>query len=152
MSQQQLRDAVLDGLRRFAATDAELGREFARSHRMHPSDAAAIVEILAAEGRGQVLTPARLAERIGLTPAATSSLLKRLEAAGHITRTHDHADRRVVGLRSTPAIHQDAEAFFAPVARALDNVLRKYSAEQLRDVHNVVTALRAATAGTPLIQ
>ena len=140
VSDQQRRSAALiGGLRVFASADAERGREFARSRSMHFSDAAAVVEILTAEAHGQVLTPARLAERIGLSAGATSSLLNRLETAGHIVRTHDHPDRRIVGLHSTPQIHDDAQTFFAPVAEALDAVLGRYTPQQLDAFTDMIT-------------
>jgi DNA-binding MarR family transcriptional regulator len=135
---------VVEILRDFASLDSELGRAFARTHRMHTSDASAIVEILNSERHESVLTPARLAARIGLTTGATSTLLGRLEAAGHIVRRHDHADRRVVSLHSTQAIHDSAEAYFAPIAEELDHALRNYSPEQLATVRSVVTDLRSA--------
>lgn len=145
VTDQQRRADVVDRLRAFASADSELGREFARSRSMHPSDAAAVVEILTAEAHGQVLTPARLAERIGLSAGATSTLLNRLESAGHIVRTHDHADRRIVGLQSTPQIHHDAETFFAPVAEALDATLSRYTAKQLDAFATMIAELSAAT-------
>jgi DNA-binding MarR family transcriptional regulator len=135
---------VIDVLRRFASLDSELGRAFARSHRMHPTDASAIVEILTAEKNDLVLTPARLAARIGLTTGATSTLLGRLEAAGHIVRRHDHADRRVVSLHSTQAIHDSAEAYFEPTADKLQEVLATFSPDDLAIVESVVDGLCAA--------
>lgn len=147
--QHQRRVAVIEGLRAFAAADSERGRAFARSRSMHTSDAAAVVEILTAEAHGQVLTSARLAERIGLSAGATSNLLNRLEEAGHIVRTRDHPDRRMVGLRSTAQIHDDAETFFSPVAEALDTALSHYTAEQLDAFAEMLAALNAATTGTP---
>ena len=145
---EQRRSAVVDGLRAFAAADAELGREFARSRLMHASDAAAIVEILTAETHGQVLTPARLAKRIGLTAGATSTLLNRLESAGHVVRTRDHPDRRIVGLHSTALIHDDAESFFAPIAIAINAVLARYTAEQLDTFAEMIAKINATTSLT----
>jgi len=88
-----------------------------------------------------------------LTAGATSTLLNRLEAAGHIVRTREHSDRRIVTLHSTEAIHASAAAFYAPLAERLDSILRGYSPHQLDTVLEVVTALSAAlsaatTAGT----
>jgi len=144
VTDQQRRSGVVDRLRAFATADAERGREFARSRSMHFSDAAAVVEILTAEAHGQVLTPARLAERIGLSAGATSTLLNRLETAGHVVRTHDHPDRRIVGLHSTAQIHDDAETFFAPVAAALDATLSRYTSEQLDAFAEMLADLNTA--------
>ena len=143
-SDEKQRTDVVGTLRAFAALETELGRAFARSHRMHPTDASAIVEILTAETHGRVMTPARLAASIGLTTGATSSLLRRLEAAGHIIRRHSRADRRVVTLHSTQAIHDSADAYFAPIAQKLDSVLRDYPAQDLATVTAIVTRLHTA--------
>lgn len=144
------RAQVIDAVRAFAARDSELGRMFARRHGMHPTDAVAIVEILAAEQRGQTLTPARLAERIGLTAGATSTLLRRLESAGHVLRSHDHDDRRLVTLRSTESVHHSASMFFAPVSAALDEALRSFSTADLATTAAVLLALRDAASAPPV--
>ena len=143
-SNEKQRAAVVEVLRAFAALQTELGRAFARSHRMHPTDASAIVDILLAERHGRVMTPARLAASIGLTTGATSSLLRRLEAAGHIVRRHDHADRRVVTLHSTQEIHDSADAYFEPIAQKLDSVLRCYPPDDLATATTIVTHLHTA--------
>ncbi|MFJ3380532.1 MarR family winged helix-turn-helix transcriptional regulator [Curtobacterium sp. NPDC090217] len=141
---EEQRAQVIAALRTFGARDSELGRQFARSHDMHPTDAAAVVEILTAEQRGDTLTPARLAAKIGLTTGATSTLLRRLESAGHIVRSHDHDDRRRVSLRSTDTVHETATAFYAPLASAMDAALKRFSAADLDTAAEVIAALEAA--------
>ena len=69
--------------------------------------------------------------------------MNRLETEGHVVRTHDNPDR-IVGLRSTPQIHNDAEAFFAPVAAALDATLSRYTAEQLHMFAEMIVDLHTA--------
>jgi DNA-binding MarR family transcriptional regulator len=135
------RERVTQGMYAMAAAQSELGRSFARSQRMHTTDAAAMVEIVTAEGRGQLLTPARLAERIALTAAATSALLNRLERAGRITRSHEHSDRRIVVLRPTAAAHDDADTFFAPLARRIEAALTDWSDAELTVVADVLDRL-----------
>lgn len=141
------RDAVVNVLWAYGAGQSELGREFARRMHMHPTDSAAVVEILRAEERGTPLTPARLGERIGLTSGATSILLNRLEAAGHVTRARGHADRRLVTLHSTDAVHTASADFFAPLRARLDAVMDAYSAEELALVGRFVDDVRAAVDG-----
>jgi MarR family transcriptional regulator, organic hydroperoxide resistance regulator len=135
------RETAVALLRAFGAADSRLGREFAKQQHMHPTDAAAIVEILDAESRDAVLTPARLADRIGLTAGATSSVVNRLEAAGHVVRTRDHRDRRVVELHSTPRVHEDAAAFFSPVSAALDEALAGCTPDELDALVRTLTVL-----------
>lgn len=101
---------LLEELSQFATVQFEVGRAFARAHGLHPTDAAAVLEIIAAEERGQPLTPARLAERVGLTSGATSILVGRLVDAGHISRSKEASDKRLVALRATDAVHRSADA------------------------------------------
>ena len=138
------RKRVIEELSGYAAAQSELGREFARRSRMHTTDSVAVVEILRAEDRGRPLTPARLAERVGLSSGATSILLNRLEDAGHVVRRRGHADRRMVTLHSTASVHEAATAFFDPVRVRFDELLGHYLPEQLDLVANVLADLRRA--------
>jgi MarR family transcriptional regulator, organic hydroperoxide resistance regulator len=132
--QRQLGDLevrVLERLRAFAADYTYVNRQLATWLGVHTADAAAYAEILYAQDRGEPLTPAQLAKRLAMTSGATTSLLNRLEAAGLIVRSRESADRRVVTLRSDPAIRREAPRFFGPLAERLDAVMSGYSAEFL---------------------
>jgi len=133
---------VLHSLTAFSATRKELARVFAKSVRIHTTDADAVVLIIEAEDRGKPLTPARLAERVGLSPGATSILLGRLEQAGHIERTREETDRRIVTLRSTATINAKADAFFEPLQQQLDQALGEFTKEQLALVARAADNLR----------
>lgn len=137
------RESVIDGLTAFGAAQSEVLRLFARSMGMHVTDAAAVVQIIEHEDAGRLLTPARLAERIGLSPGATSILLARLETAGFIDRTREHPDRRIVTLRSTRAINDAADAFFVPLAKRLDAELAEFTTQELDLLLSVTGRLRA---------
>ncbi|MGP5929886.1 MarR family winged helix-turn-helix transcriptional regulator [Corynebacterium glyciniphilum] len=138
------RDRMISGLRAYGKTYGEVGRQFAAGLDLHFTDASAVIEILAAEEGGTPLTPARLSERIGLTTGATSSLLRRLESAGHIVRSRDQEDRRVVTLRSTPGIQATADRFFDPLGTRISAVLSQYPPELLSEVEKVIEDLRVS--------
>nr|WSS66200.1 MarR family transcriptional regulator [Streptomyces sp. NBC_01177]WSS73221.1 MarR family transcriptional regulator [Streptomyces sp. NBC_01175] len=137
-------EQVLGSLTAFTATQKELARAFARSARLHTTDADAIVLIIEAEERGRPLTPARLAERVGLSPGATSILLGRLEKAGHVERAREGSDRRVVTLHSTTAINTAADAFFEPLQQQLGQALGEFTTEQLALIIRAADNLRTA--------
>lgn len=135
------RERLLGAVLALATAQNAVGRQFARSQQLHTTDAAALVEILTAEGRGRVLTPARLAERVALTTGATSTLLNRLEDAGHISRRREHTDRRVVSLHITATSHELADAFYAPLGDQLDAVMQTFSDDDLATVEDLVDRL-----------
>ncbi|MFG1772129.1 MarR family winged helix-turn-helix transcriptional regulator [Nocardia salmonicida] len=132
-----------EGLRAYGANYREFTRRFATWLGLHSTDAEALIEILTAEERGSTLSPARLSERISLSNSATTALLNRLEQAGHIVRSREHDDRRVITLRSTPRIHTLADEFFGPLGAKVDTVMGNYSPEELRRFEAFVTELQA---------
>lgn len=125
-------DRVIDGLRAFGADYTEFTRRFATWLGLHATDAAALVEILYAEDQGKPLSPARLSERVSLSSGATAILLKRLEQAGHVVRTRESADRRVVTLRSSPDIRPRAIAFFGPYSERMAEAMAAYSPQEIQ--------------------
>ena len=142
-SQSTQHEQVVESFLAFSSAQNELVRLFARSNHMHTTDAAAVVQIIEHEDRGRLLTPARLAERIGLTPGATSILLARLETAGFIERTREHTDRRVVTLRSTKSINDAADALFEPLAQQLSDALAAFTPDEIDVLHRAANRLRS---------
>lgn len=68
---------------------------------------------LAERGEGGALRD--LAARLGVTPATLTPVIDALEAAGHLDRSRDPVDRRVVALALTPrgrACHATARTTF----------------------------------------
>jgi len=57
------------------------------------------------------MTPAELAERLGLARPTVSNLLRDLEAAGHVTRARSDVDRRSVILTITEQARDVQDAF-----------------------------------------
>jgi DNA-binding MarR family transcriptional regulator len=57
------------------------------------------------------LTPAELAERLGLARPTISNLLRDLEGAGFVTRARSEVDRRSVTLTITERARQVQDAF-----------------------------------------
>ncbi|MFD0423086.1 MarR family winged helix-turn-helix transcriptional regulator [Streptomyces parvus] len=136
-------DRVMDGLRAFGANYTEFTRRFATWLGLHSTDAAALVEILYAEDQGAPLSPARLSERVSLSSGATAILLKRLEQAGHIVRTRESTDRRVVTLRSSPDIRPRAMAFFGPYSERMAEAMAAYPPEEIQRFEQFLGTLRS---------
>lgn len=137
------RERLMELLRIYGGHYAELGRRFAAWLGLHATDATAVLEIAAAEERGAPLSPARLSERISLSTGATTALLNRLEAAGHITRTREHSDRRIVTLRSGAHVRERADEFFGPLAGRLDASMAAYPPQFLERFEQFMADLNA---------
>ncbi|QEU76322.1 MarR family transcriptional regulator [Streptomyces nitrosporeus] len=106
---------------------------FAHAQGLHATDVQALGAILDAD---TPLTPGRLRDHLGLTSGAVTACLDRLERSGHIRRTRDSADRRVVHLHYEPAAKSVARSFFMPLAEAASG------ARSLSEPEEAAAALR----------
>jgi DNA-binding MarR family transcriptional regulator len=86
------------------------------------------LDILDQEGP---MTAGRLAERVRLSPGATTAVLDRLEAKGYARRTRDTTDRRRVLVEIAPELRQRADELYGPPDERADE-LAMYSDEQLQ--------------------
>ncbi|MFD0558634.1 DNA-binding MarR family transcriptional regulator [Stackebrandtia endophytica] len=132
---------LLEGLRSFGANYTEFTRRFADWLGLHPSDAAALAEILYAEDNGEPMNPSQLARRMALTSGATTNLVNRLENLGYVVRSREHSDRRIVTLRSGEGIEEPARRFFAPLSECVDSLVATYPPEQIEAFNRLLRQL-----------
>jgi DNA-binding MarR family transcriptional regulator len=86
------------------------------------------VDILDREGR---LTAGQLAAQTGLTSGAITTVIDRLEKAGHARRVRDTGDRRRVYVELTEAARQNAGTFYSEHAQLAETLYKRYSEEQI---------------------
>jgi DNA-binding MarR family transcriptional regulator len=91
---------------------------FGARHGLHRTDVNALALILAAARRGEPMSPSALAKELGLSPSATTALIDRLEAVGHVERERPAGDRRRVALHVPEAGLEEGRQMFVPLARA----------------------------------
>jgi DNA-binding MarR family transcriptional regulator len=80
------------------------------------------------------LNAGRLAELSGLTTAAVTSVLDRLERAGYARRIRDNADRRQVMVEVTPLLAERATPIWGPLGDEARATLARMSAEELESL------------------
>lgn len=131
-------------MRTYSLEAQHVGHAFAQQHGLHPTDLQALIAVMHAEGRGEPLTPGRLGEVLGLSSGATTAAIDRLERAGHLRRTRESADRRVVHLRYGEPGMALAVEFFGPLGRRTDIVMAEFSDADLDIVRRFLGAMTAA--------
>jgi DNA-binding MarR family transcriptional regulator len=87
-------------------------------------------------------TAGQLAAAVGLSSAATTTLLDRLERRGLVRRVRDAADRRKVLVEMTDVGWRETGEFYAPLAQQGARMLERYSDAQLEAMRD---HLQAAT-------
>jgi DNA-binding MarR family transcriptional regulator len=78
------------------------------------------------------MTAGRLAELSGLTTAAVTAVLDRLERAGYARRARDQQDRRQVMVEVTPLLAERATPIWGPLGEEARSTLTRMSAEELQ--------------------
>ena len=80
------------------------------------------------------MTAGRLAELSGLTTAAVTAVLDRLERAGYARRVRDEEDRRQVIVEVTPLLAARGSAIWGPIAEEAFARLSRMSGAELESV------------------
>lgn len=134
---------------RLRRTNAEFHRvthAFAQAQGLAHTDVQALAAILDGDGQGGPLTPGRLRARLDLTSGAVSACLGRLERSGHIVRTRDDEDRRVVHLHYAEEGRRVARAAFHPLAESTAAALARFTDEELAVVARFLDTLNGELA------
>lgn len=76
----------------------------------------------------------------GLTPAAVTALIDRLEARGFLTRTRSTEDRRKVVVEATEKTRNLSERYYGGIAREGEKMLRTFSDAELGTILEFMTA------------
>jgi DNA-binding MarR family transcriptional regulator len=93
------------------------------------------------ENQGGV-TAGRLAELSGLTTAAVTAVLDRLEKAGYARRVRDENDRRQVNVVVTPLLGKRGSKIWGPIAKDAATLFEAMSVEDLKRVTEYHRAAR----------
>lgn len=135
---------VMHRLRDWVVDFGELNQHLAAWMRLPGTDANALGQIIWAAEAGTPLSPAQLARQLGMTTGATTILLNRLEAAGHVHRSRENADRRRVTLRPTAAARDRARQFLGLAGTEIATVLRTTPPDELTAVATFLARMTAA--------
>jgi DNA-binding MarR family transcriptional regulator len=98
-------------------------------------------------GRGGPLSAGALAEQAGLSTSAVTSVIDRAERAGHLRRLSDPQDRRRVLVEVTEQGRQRGRQAFSGLQHGTDQILRRYSPEELRLLGTFVEEVRSVVSG-----
>jgi DNA-binding MarR family transcriptional regulator len=140
----QLESAISADLRALNAQADRIGRFFADMHGLSATEFHALLHIMVGETSDSPLTAGHLRQRMGLTSAGVTYLVRRMIAAGHIRRDIDPADRRKAILRYEPHGMELARSFFTHLGAANRAAIAAFTDQELHTAHQVMSTLTAA--------
>ena len=114
-------EAAIDRFDALAAETLDINRTDARC-----------LDIL--DNEGGSITAGRLAELSGLTTAAITAVIDRLEAKGYVQRVRDESDRRRVLVEATPLLRSRSAAIWGPLAEEGGRELARRTTAEMRAV------------------
>lgn len=76
------------------------------------------------------LTPTELSRRLGVSTAATTTIIDRLTAVGHVSRIPNPADRRGILVVPEPSSVERAMGAILPMIMGIDRVMAEYSDDE----------------------
>lgn len=122
----------------------QLNEEFTRHLRSHLTVNATDLEAMQHLIVAGSLSPGELARRLGLSSAAVTTVVDRLEQAGHAQRRPHPTDRR--GLLVVPSAASVGRALgeVLPMAASIDQVLDDFSPEEQAVISRYLAAVIAA--------
>lgn len=118
---------------------SHMGRELA----VNTTDLTAMTHLISSGPLGAT----ELAKRLGMSTAAVTTVVDRLEAVGHASRFQNPTDRRAVVIVPSAASVSQAMGLIMPMITGIDRVLDEFPAEQRGVITNylerVVSIYRA---------
>lgn len=101
----------------------EFERHLGRQLTVNPTDLHAMEHLI----ESGPLSPTELARRLDISTAAATTVIDRLTALGHTTRTRHPTDRRGVVVVPSPASAARALSILIPMITRIDGVLDEFS-------------------------
>lgn len=93
------------------------------------------------------LSATELGRALSLTPSATTSLIDRMEAAGHATRRVSDVDARRARIEPTELVRQESRDRFAALNDAIARVMAQSTPEEAAAFADVLGRLAAEMKG-----
>ena len=82
------------------------------------------------------MSAGELSEQLGLTGAAVTALVDRLEEAGFVERDRGTSDRRRITVHANPARLREVDDLYATQGARMKKLLSRYTADEIRVIVN----------------
>jgi DNA-binding MarR family transcriptional regulator len=137
---------VMEALGELRDAEQRLSQASRRYMQLNETDMRALHYLIVCANRALVATPSGIAHHLGVSTAATTKLLDRLEKGGHIRRSPHPTDRRALAITITPETRnaametvgrQQAKRFYA--AARLTPAQRETVIGFLKDMTDEIT-------------
>jgi DNA-binding MarR family transcriptional regulator len=139
-----LRSEIVRRLQTLTTESRHVAQAFASQQGLTPTDLDALLHVLHEENTGTPTTPGGIADTLGLTSGAATGVIDRLERQGHVVRSRDEHDRRLVRVHYGDEGMKTARDFFTPLGRVTDEVMAGFTDDELAVVTRFLQTMSEA--------
>jgi DNA-binding MarR family transcriptional regulator len=134
-------DQYVPLIKEFAARDALFHDAVARKIGLHSTDEKVLLVL-----SEDAMTAGDLVDYTGLTGAAVTALVDRLESLGYVTRERGTLDRRKVTIRAVSAKLREINRIYSGLADEMQALLSKYDSAEFAAVMDFLGSAAEAMA------
>lgn len=138
---------VMDAMFRWREAEARVSAASRDYMRLGDNDMKALRLMIVLADQGKQVTATDLAQHLGISSAATTKLLDRLERANHIVRERHATDRRAIAVVVSPETRTAAEQSVGREHARRFKVAASLTAEEREAVIRFLDAMGATTEG-----
>lgn len=142
--EKELTLTTLEALRLYQAAEAAMRRRTRESMSMAENEILVVKQLLRARARGEQVKPVDVAKYLGISSAATTSLIDRLEQSGYLRRVPHPTDRRSMLLEPTKHSDEEVRATLSAMHERMHQVAADTSPEAAQAVVDFLTRMRGA--------
>ncbi|WP_277207769.1 MarR family winged helix-turn-helix transcriptional regulator [Isoptericola croceus] len=134
---------LLEAVRTFRHADDAMRQRASRDMDMNASDLRALRLVIDGERSGEPVTPRALATHLDISTAATTKLVDRLCASGHLERRPHPSDRRSVVMVATLDAHDEVRERLGRMHARMLDIAREVPVGSRAAVRDFLLALAA---------
>lgn len=138
---------VMDAMFRWREAERRVTEASQRYMRLGENDMKALRLMIVKGDKGEHVTARDIAEHLGISSAATTKLLDRLERAGHIRRTSHPTDRRAIAVIISPDTRKAAEMTIGREHARRFRVVASLTSEERETVIRFLDAMSVTSEG-----
>ncbi|MFJ6279221.1 DNA-binding transcriptional regulator, MarR family [Arthrobacter subterraneus] len=135
---------VLNALRDYRAAETAMRRRTRSSMGMNETDLLALRYLLEAQYAGREVSPKELTAKLGISSAATTTLIDRLARSGHVRRKPHPRDRRALVLEASAESGAEVRQTMGTMHTRMVEVARSLPPEDAAVVVDFLTRMREA--------
>lgn len=137
---------VLNAMRRYRTAEQAMRKRTRAAMKMNENDLSALRFLMESGRRGEQVSPTALARRLEVSTASITSLIDRLERAGHVERRPSPTDGRAVVVVPTASSHEEVRHTLGDIHQRMKSVADQLTPDEAEAVVRFLSLMAESLA------